>query len=314
MLLCYQDLRISERGFVAAISNTGFGLSCALATPFLANGDIDQARLSWHARHCLGQGCGSVTVFGTTGEGASFGLGERVKTIAALKDAGIDARRAIIGGVASSSQPDAMAQIEILLDADCRQVLLTPPFYFKGVSDDGLFAWFAELFHKLGGRARDIILYNIPSVTAVALSVPLIGRLRAEFPELIRGVKDSSGDWAYTQQLLAAHSDLIILIGDERHLAHGVRLGAQGAISGLANIIAPRLLPLVREGRDDAEIVRLVDEVLKYPVIPAIKSLLAQKTNDEAWQFTRPPLLPLAASDAVSLTKACSALFTDKAA
>ena len=86
---------------------------------------------------------------------------------------------------------------------------------------------------KLGGSARDIILYNIPSVTQVALSVDLIGRIKEGFPGVVTGVKDSSGDWAYTQRLLAAHKDLAILIGDERYLAEGVALGGQGAISGL---------------------------------------------------------------------------------
>jgi 4-hydroxy-tetrahydrodipicolinate synthase len=295
-------------------SNNGFGLSCALATPFLANGDIDYARMTRHAQNCLGEGCGSVTVFGTSGEGASLGFAERVRTIAALKDAGIDARRAIIGGVMSSSQDDAMDQTAILIDADCRAVLLAPPFYFKDVGDDGLFAWFAGLFEKLGSRARDIFLYNIPAVTAVTLSVALIGRLREAFPEVIKGVKDSSGNWAYTQALLAAHADLVILIGDERHLAHGVRLGAQGAISGLANIVAPRLLPLVREGRDNAGIVQLVDELLKYPVTPALKALIAQKTNDKEWLRARPPLTAMTQADAALFANAASAIFAEQAA
>ena len=295
-------------------SSNGFGLSCALATPFLPSGDVDHARMTQHAQNCLAEGCGSVTVFGTTGEGSSFGFTERVRTIAALKDAGIEARRAILGGVMSASQDDAMDQTAILIDADCRAVLLAPPFYYKGVGDDGLYAWFAGLFEKLGGRARDVILYNIPSVTAVTLSVSLIGKLRAAFPEVIIGVKDSSGDWPYTQQLLAAHSDLTILIGDERHLAHGVRLGAQGAISGLANIIASRLLPLAREGRDNSQIVQLVDELLKYPVTPAVKSLIAHKTSDKNWLRTRPPLMPMMQADHVLLTGAYSAIFTEKAA
>jgi 4-hydroxy-tetrahydrodipicolinate synthase len=130
---------------------------------------------------------------------------------------------------------------------------------------------------------------------------------------VICGVKDSSGDWTYTQQLLAAHSDLAILIGDERHLAHGVRLGAQGAISGLANIIASRLLPLAREGREDPGIVQLVDELLKYPVTPAVKSLIAHKTNDKDWLRTRPPLMSMTQTDHALLTGAYSAIFNEKA-
>jgi 4-hydroxy-tetrahydrodipicolinate synthase len=295
-------------------SSNAFGLSCALVTPFLPNGDVDYPRMTQHARNCLDEGCRSVTVFGTTGEGSSLGFNERVKTISAFKDAGIDARRAIVGGVTSSSVEDALAQTRILMDADCRAVLLAPPFYFKGVSDDGLFAWFAALFEKLGSRARDIILYNIPSVTAVELSVPLIGRLRAAFPQVITGVKDSSGNWAYTRELLAAHSDITILIGDERHLAQGVRLGAQGAISGLANLVAPRLLPLALEGREDPQIVQFVEEVIKYPVIPAIKALVALKTNDAAWSHARAPLVTLPASDAASLSSAYAAIFKARAA
>ena len=92
------------------------------------------------------------------------------------------------------------------------------------------------------------------------------------------------------------------------------RLGAQGAISGLANIIAPQLLPLAQEGRDDAGIVQLVDELLKYPVIPAVKSLIAHKTSDQDWRRTRPPLTALTQTDHAQLTNAFSATFTDKAA
>ena len=295
-------------------SKNAFGLSCALATPFLANGDIDFAVMTQHARNCLNDGCGSVTLFGTTGEGASLGFSERVRTIAAFKEAGFDARRALIGGVAASSLEDALGQTSLLMDADCRAVLLTPPFYFKTLGDDGLFAWFAALFDKLGSRARDVILYNIPSVTAVELSVALIRRLRAAFPQVIAGVKDSSGNWAYTRELLAAHSDLTILIGDERHLAQGVKLGAQGAISGLANLVAPRLLPLAVEGREDPHIVRLVEEVIKYPVIPAIKALVAVKTGDAGWIQARAPLLTLPASDAAALTSTYKAIFNARAA
>jgi 4-hydroxy-tetrahydrodipicolinate synthase len=295
-------------------SKDRFGLSCALVTPFRASGEIDYARMTQHATNCLREGCGSVTVFGTTGEGASFGIEERRKSIAALQNAGIDPRRALIGGVASASLDDTVAQTALLLDANCRAVLLAPPFYFKGVSDDGLFAWFAALFDKLGGRARDMILYNIPSVTAVTLSVELIGRLRSAFPGVITGVKDSSGDWPYTQALLKAHSDLVILVGDERHLAHGVRLGAQGAISGLANVVAPRLLPLAQQGHDDPKIVQLVEELLQYPVTPAVKALVAYKTGDKDWLRARPPLVALKPHEASAMGSAFAAIFAEKAA
>jgi 4-hydroxy-tetrahydrodipicolinate synthase len=291
-----------------------FGLSCALATPFDADGAVDHARLVSHVRGRLAADCDSVTVFGTTGEGSSLGLSARQQILGALKGAGIDLRAHVLGAVAAASVEDALAQTRLLLDAGCRGVLLTPPFYFKNVSDDGLFAWFSALFEALNGRARDVIVYNIPSVSAVALSVELIGRLRTAFPDAIMGVKDSSGDWPYTERLLAAHRDIAILIGDERHLARGVQLGAEGAISGLANICPDRLLPLIRAGQADERIAALVDEVLKYPVTPAVKALIAHRTGDAAWLNVRPPLVPIGPADAARLTGAFEAIFAAEVA
>lgn len=274
-----------------------FGLSAAMTTPFHANGTLDLPRLTQHAQWCLSNGCASVTVFGTTGEGASIGTADREQVLGALAAAGIDSER-VVYCVAASSILEAVHQGRMAAEFGARNILLTPPFYFKGVSDDGVFAWFEAVLQKLGPNACKVILYNIPSVTHVPLSVELIERLKREFPGLIAGVKDSSGNWEYTQRLLAAHGDLAILIGDERYLAEGVRRGGQGAISGLANICPDILHPLAMNGQDDQRINRLVDEVLKYPVMPAVKALLARRTGDEAWMNVRPPLLRLPSADA----------------
>src|SRR5690606_2914332 len=111
-----------------------------------------------------------------------------------------------------------------------------------------------------------------------------------EFAGIVAGVKDSSGEWANTEALIKAHPDLAILIGDERSLAAGVRLGGQGAISGLANACPEALAPMALEGRDDRRIIRLVEEVLRLPVTPAVKALVAHRTGDPAWLRTRAPL------------------------
>lgn len=278
-----------------------FGLSAALATPFDKKGRIDIERAIGHARWCLANGCGSVTLFGTTGEGASIGSGEREAVLAAFLDAGIEPGQIVVG-VMANSIADAALQSGQALDAGCRGVLLAPPSYFKGLGEDGLFAWFAGVFGALGSRARGFYLYNIPSVTAVELSISLIGRLKAAFPSAVAGVKDSSGNWPFTQALLAAHGELAILIGDERCLAAGVRLGGQGAISGMANVCPDRLVAMAHEGRDDAGLSSLVDELVKLPVIPAVKALIAHRSADEGWRTTRPPLQDLAESDARKVT------------
>jgi len=289
-----------------------FGLSAALTVPFRPDGGVDFPRFVAHVRRCLAQGCRTVTAFGTTGEGAAFSLAERDRVLGALAGAGIEGRQ-LVGGISASAAEDAVAQARMALDFGADAVLLPPPFYFKGVGDDGLFAWFARVFEQLGAAARGVILYHIPSVTQVPLSVELVGRLRAAFPEVILGVKDSSGSWDYAQALLAQHHDLAILIGDERCLAAAVRLGGQGAISGIANIYPEAMLPLVQEGRDDERIQRLVEALLAYPVIPAVKALVAHRTGDPAWLATRAPLQPLSPAEAARLGAVADSLFTTMA-
>jgi 4-hydroxy-tetrahydrodipicolinate synthase len=280
-----------------------FGLSCALALPVNQDFSINYARLGNHAQRLLQTGCTSVTVFGTTGAGASVHLREREHILDTLSAHGADFRRQVVGGVAAASIEGAAEQARLILDRDCRAVLLTPPFYFKNVTDEGLYRWFSQVFEKLR-QPRDIILYHIPSVTQVPLSIALIGRLKAAFPEIIFGVKDSGGDWSYTESLLRAHGDLILLIGDERHLAAGIQLGAQGAISGLANVCPEILRGLIASGEENPRIVELVDEVLKFPVIPAVQALIAHTQNDPPWLNVRPPLTPLAEPDIASLIDA----------
>jgi 4-hydroxy-tetrahydrodipicolinate synthase len=281
-----------------------FGLSCALALPCNKDASIDYNRLAVHACQSLEAGCSSVTVFGTTGEGPSVSMIERERILGALLSARINLKQQVIGGIASSSVGDAIEQARILIDRGCRGVLLAPPFYFKNVSDEGLFRWFSQVCEKIGQGPSEVFLYHIPSVTQAALSIDLIARLKAAFPKVIVGVKDSGGDWAYTEPLLRTHTDLILLIGDERHLAAGIRLGAQGAISGLANVCPEILLKLIASGEDNPRIIQLVNVILKFPVTPAVKTLLAHLQNEPAWLMVRPPLVPLSEDQATDLARA----------
>lgn len=291
-----------------------FGLSVALATPFTDKGAIDFARMASHARWCLSNGCDSITVFGTTGEGASVGVAGRHQTYGALKGAGLAFRTQVLSGVAGASVHESLEQAVAAYDADCRGLLLAPPFYFKGVSDDGLFAWFAKLFDALGARARDVILYHIPSVTAVDISPALVARLRKSHPGVVIGVKDSSGDADNTARLLAEHGDLAILVGDERQLAAAVRKGAQGSICGVANALPQLLRPLAHAGTDDPRVNAIVDAVVALPVIPAVKALVAHVHRDPAWLAVRPPLDAIDAGAAGRLGAAFDRIVGAKAA
>jgi 4-hydroxy-tetrahydrodipicolinate synthase len=264
------------------------GVSAALPTPVTDGGAVDWARLAAHARAMLGSGMSCVTAFGTTGEGPSVATAMRARLRPEMARAGL-APGLFVEAVWQPAAADAGADVARALGEGAAGILLAPPFFFKGVSDEGLFRWFAEVIGLSGDAARDILLYNIPWLTGVTLSPALVGRLRRAFPAAVAGVKDSGGDWAHTAALLADHRDLCILVGHEGHLARAVRLGASGAISGVANL-APRLLFRLARGEDDAAIEAILAEVLSRPVVPALKALLAAKAGDPHWARCLPPL------------------------
>lgn len=277
------------------------GLSCALSTPFRLDGGLDAGRMVAHARWVLGNGCDSITVFGTTGEGASVGAGPRHQAVGALDAAGLALGQQVIFGVAAAAFEDVLDQCRLGLESGCRALLLAPPFYFCNPDDDALFAFFAQLFGRLGGKARNVILYHIPGMTKASISVALTRRLVAAFPGVVIGVKDSAGDWAATEARLRELPDLQILVGDERQLARAVRQGGAGSICGLANVAPDLLRPLAHEGVDDGRVGAMVDAVLKHSFMPAIKALIAERLGDSDWRIMRPPLTALGAPEAAAL-------------
>jgi 4-hydroxy-tetrahydrodipicolinate synthase len=264
------------------------GVSAALATPFDERGCIDWPRFTTHAARLLGQGMKVVTAFGTTGEGVSLAIAARAPLYGKMAEAGIAASQ-IVECVYGPPSQEAGAHMRRALTAGAAGILLAPPFYFKQPSEEGVYRWFAEALEGAGPDCRDIILYNIPQLTGVKVGAALVARLRKAFAGVIAGVKDSSGDWEQTTALLAEHRDLAILVGHAGHLARAVRQGASGAISGVANF-APALVAKLVRGEDDARIDAILDLLLKLPVVPAVKGVLAAQTNDAAWARVHAPL------------------------
>jgi 4-hydroxy-tetrahydrodipicolinate synthase len=273
-----------------------FGLGCAVATPIEATGAVDLPRLIGHLHWLDEHGCDAFCLFGTTGEGASFGPLARRRATQAVS-AVIDPAR-LVAGVMAASAEDAIAQSMIAIEAGWRGLLLAPPFYFHAAPEAGVEAWFAEVFRAL--PPTEALLYHIPSVTGVGLSPPLVARLRAAFPRHVAGVKDSASDRAGTDALLAAHRDLMILVGDERDLAHAVRHGGAGTICGLANHIPDRLRRVLA-GEAESCLAPLIAAIARHPYIPATKALLAHRRRDPAWARCAAPLAALAAEAAAAL-------------
>ena len=202
-----------------------FGLSAALVTPYTSAGAVDLSLLAEHARSVLARGCDGVTLCGTTGEGYGLTLDERKAMQAALVEALPNGARIHVG-IMASAIGDAIAQSSAALDAGAAGLLMAPPFYLKGMGDDGLFEWFSRVFEGIGEKLRGVIMYHIPGQTAVPLSPDLIGRLRKAWPGVITGIKDSSGDWATAERYLATHGDISVLVGDERLLPRAMAKGA----------------------------------------------------------------------------------------
>lgn len=275
-----------------------FGISAALTTPFTASLAVDVPRLLDHAARVLEKGCDGVTFFGTTGEGPSLSQAEKAATLNSALIGGLDPA-CITLGVGAPALDDAVAQALVGLRGGVRQFLVMPPYYFKGVSQDGLFEWYAGFLERIVALDARVIFYHIPQVTGVALTPELLMRLRAQFGPMAAGIKDSSGDWEGTRAFLDM-KDMMVLVGDERHLGRAAALGAAGAISGMANLFPEVLARVLETGRANPGLDALVDALVAHPVTPAVKALVGVLHDGGAgadiWARVRPPLEPTPAA------------------
>jgi 4-hydroxy-tetrahydrodipicolinate synthase len=278
-----------------------FGISPALVTP-ISQGGVDVRRLADLATDCLARGCRTATVFGTTGEGPSFDAATRDRVAAEIIDLGI-APNQLVEGVIACSVEEAGYSTGRALRRGAHAVLLAPPFYFRPVPDEAVFAWFAEIFANVGSDLRGIILYHIPGMTGVPLSHGVIRRLVQDFPGAIRGIKDSACDAEATLALIKAFPDLDVLVGDESYLGRACAAGAAGSICGLANFVPEAVIALAENGQDDPRVVELVQEITSHPVVPMVKALVAHVRGDRTWAAARPPLPTIDEQSAARVAK-----------
>ncbi len=275
-----------------------FGISVALLTPFAEGGEIDVVTLGDHARRVVDGGADGVTLFGTTGEGPSIARRERKAGIEAVLASGVPSEKIVLGVCATATE-DALDQVAEGRALGISQFLLLPPFYFKGCSDDGLFQWHMELIARTHVETR-FILYHIPQLSGVALSLDLVGRLAAAAPARIRAIKDSSCSWENAEALLRQNA-VPVLVGDERLLHKAAALGAAGSICGVPNLYPGRFARILETAREDTALIDEVSRIDSLPIIPALKAMLAEQRNDPVWERVRPPLTPLGSEDRAEL-------------
>lgn len=279
-----------------------FGISAALTTPFLPDGSVDVIRLNNHMKTVLSDGCSSVTLFGTTGEGASVAGQMRLDTLRAAVHARIDPARIVLT-LHGAAANDVAYQAATALELGVKRFLLPPPCYFSTPEIAGVYNWFSDVLSQFHGTGARFILYHIPQVIGVGLAIDLVEQTKSAFPELVCGVKDSSGCFENTQRLLQLEG-LDILVGDERQLAAGARLGASGAISGIANVFPDQLARMLTSGVDNPAISKLADAVVMLPVTPAIKSLVSHRYGEVEWRRTIAPLMPTPEAGYATLAEA----------
>jgi 4-hydroxy-tetrahydrodipicolinate synthase len=272
------------------------GVLVPLLTPFNEDATVATDLFIAHARGLLDQGCAGLVPFGTTGEALSLGIDERIAAVQALVDGGIDPAL-MIPGTGLSNVADTARLSRACLDMGCAGVMTLPPFYYKGVSEEGLYRHFVALLEAIGADAR-IYLYHIPPIAIVGIPVTLAARLHAEFPDQFVGIKDSSGEWDNTRALLDIDG-LIVYPGSELPLMEALELGAPGCISATANLNGGAIAKVINAYRDgDVETARKLQQDVKrfrlllqdYAPIPAQKRLLALMTGDERWANVRPPI------------------------
>ncbi len=275
------------------------GVLVPALTPFHRDLSVDEERFVDHCRWLLAEGADGLAVFGTTSEANSLSVAERMHLLERLIERGIP-RNVLMPGTGCCALPDTVALTRHAVEQRCFGVLMLPPFYYKSVGDDGIFASIAEVIQRVADARLRIYLYHIPAMSGIAFSVPLIEQLLRAYPGVVAGIKDSSGDWKNTQMLLEAFPGFDVFPGNEAHLLDALRNGGAGCISAMGNVNVAAMSQLLRgwmtpEADEMQRTVAAVRAaVQKFPLVAANKAILAKLHGDSGWDMLRPPLLPLA--------------------
>ena len=274
------------------------GVAAPVVTPF--NKDYSAARFVRHCRWLLKSGCAGLAVFGTNSEATSLSIAENRKLLEALVAGGVPAAT-LMPGTGHCALSDSIEMTRAAVELGCAGVLMLPPFYYKGVSDEGLYRNFAEVIERGGDERLALYLYHIPPVSQVPITLSLIERLLSKYPGIVAGAKDSSGDWSNTKAMLDnfAKAGFDVFAGSEVFLLDNMRHGGKGCITATGNINPGAIANVYRNWRSaeadklQAGITATRKIVQKQPMIPALKSAVAHFGNDPQWRTCRPPLIEL---------------------
>jgi 4-hydroxy-tetrahydrodipicolinate synthase len=310
------------------------GVLAPVVTPFKPDLAPDSQRFITHCKWLLSQNCG-LAVFGTNSEANSLSMDERLNLLDELVAAGIDPSR-MMPGTGCCSVTETVKLTKQAVGSGCAGVLMLPPFYYKDVSEEGLYRYFSEVVQRVGDARLKIYLYHIPPVAVVGITTGLVERLLAAYPNAIAGMKDSSGDWNNTKTFLDAFAarTFDVFVGSESFLLANMRNGGVGTISATANLNPAAIYELylecirsqtsdIRHQKSDIEhqtsnmerqqadldVVRQVFGSSEFPsMIAALKQAIAIYADDPAWRTVRPPLVELTPEQAKTLAAELKAI------
>jgi len=280
------------------------GVNAAVLTAMQPDLSPDLDRMAAHAHWLLANGCNGLGILGTTGEAASFGLGERKAILEGLIARGIPAG-VIMPGTGTANFTDTVELTRHARDQGCRGVLVLPPFYYKAPSDDGIFAYFSEVVQRVGGGIA-LYLYHFPQQSAVPFSLDVIGRMLAAYPGVIKGVKDSSGVYANMKAMVDAFArdGFEVYSGSDEFLQTILAEGGAGCITAASNANSHwgGIVYAKRTGAEADAAQAVLNATRKaatsVPLIPGLREIIARSTGDDGWRTIRPPHLKLSAADA----------------
>ena len=292
------------------------GVWSAAVTPQRDDLSVDLDKMVAHHKWLLANGCDGIAVLGTTGEANSFSVAERLDVIAAAANAGI-AKDKLMIGTGCCALPDTIELTKAALDAGFDQILMLPPFYYKGIGDDGLFACYDQVVQSLGDDRMRIVVYDFPAMTGLEIGTDLLVRLNKAYPKTVVGVKDSSGNWDDMQAVARAIPGFRTFAGTELYLLDTLKEGGAGCITASGNatshlcqlVYAAHLAGDAAGAEAAQETASAARKMLQaFGFVPGMKELMAQNTGDTAWRNMRPPIMPLSANGIAALEKACQAL------
>jgi 4-hydroxy-tetrahydrodipicolinate synthase len=287
------------------------GVLAPVVTPFTQDLAPDTQRFVRHCKWLLEHGCSGLAVFGTNSEANSLSTEERMTLLEELVQAGVPAGK-LMPGTGCCALTDSVRLTAHAVKLGCAGALMLPPFYYKGVPDEGLFRGFSEVIERVADERLQVYLYHIPPVAQVPISLGLIERLLKRYPKIVAGIKDSSGDWANTKAVLDAFGaqGFEVFAGSEVFLLRNMRAGGVGCITAGANV-NPHGIDKVYRAWESAEAEALqasIDAVRKIlqsqiSMIPALKATIAHYAADPDWMTVRPPLVELAAAQQAEMVR-----------